>query len=66
MAWKAIVIAVHLPYSPDLAHFDFYRFGHVRGLLRGESFETEERLLSAVEGILKSLEKSTLMKVFLE
>jgi hypothetical protein len=39
---------------------------HVKGLLRGESFETGEQLLSAVEGILRSLEKSTLTKVFLE
>jgi hypothetical protein len=66
MARNAMVRAVHPPYSPDLAHSDFYRFGHVKGLLRGGSFEIEERLLSAIEGILKSLEKSILMKVFLE
>jgi hypothetical protein len=52
MAQNAMVIAAHPPYSPDLAPFDFYLFDHVKGLLRGKSFETVERLLSAVEGIL--------------
>jgi histone-lysine N-methyltransferase SETMAR len=61
-----MVIAAHPPYSPDLAPSDFFLFGHVEGLLRGESFEAGERLLSAVEGILRSLEKWTLTKVFLE
>jgi histone-lysine N-methyltransferase SETMAR len=66
MAGNAVVIAAHPPYSPDLAPSDFYLLGHVRGLLRGESFEAGERLLSAVEGILGSFEKWTLVKVVLE
>jgi hypothetical protein len=66
MARTAIVTAVHRPYSPDLAPSDFYLFGHVKGLLRGESFETGEQLLLALEGILRPLEKWTLTKVFLE
>jgi histone-lysine N-methyltransferase SETMAR len=66
MAQNAMVIAAHRPYSPDLAPSDFYLLGHVKGLLRGESFETGERLLSAVDGILGSFEKWTLTKVFLE
>jgi hypothetical protein len=40
--------------------------GHVGGLLRGESLEAGERLLSAVEGILGSFDKWTLTTVFLE
>jgi hypothetical protein len=66
MAGNAMVIAAHPPYSPDLAPYDFYLFAHVKGLLRGGSFEAGERLLSAVEGILGSFEKWTLTKVFLE
>jgi hypothetical protein len=61
-----MAMADHPPYSPDLAPSDFYLFGHVEGLLRGESFETGEQLLLAVEGILRSLEKWTLTKAFLE
>jgi hypothetical protein len=38
----------------------------VKGLLRGEALETGEQLLLAVEGILRSHEKWTLTKVFLE
>jgi hypothetical protein len=66
MAQNAMVIAAHAPYSLDLAPSDFYLFGHVKGLLWGESFETGEQLLSAVEGILRSLQQWTLTKVFLE
>jgi hypothetical protein len=61
-----MVIAAHPPSSPDLAPSDIYLFGHVKGLSRGESFETGERVLSAVEGFLGSFDKWTLTKVFLE
>jgi histone-lysine N-methyltransferase SETMAR len=66
MAPNAMVVGTHPPYSLDLAPSDFYLFGDVTGLLRGESFETREQLLSAVEDIVKSLEKRTLTKVFAE
>jgi hypothetical protein len=66
MAGNAMVIAAHPPYSPDLAPSDFYGLGHVKGLLRGESFEAGERLLSAVEDIFGPFEKWTLTKLFLE
>jgi hypothetical protein len=66
MAQTAMVIAADPPYSPDLAPSHFHLFGHVGGVLRGESFEAGERLLSAVEGILGSFEQRTLTKVFLE
>jgi hypothetical protein len=46
MAQNAMAIAAHPPYSADLAPSDFYLFGHVKGLLREESFEIEEQLLS--------------------
>jgi hypothetical protein len=61
-----MTITANAAYSPDLAPSDFYLLGHVKGLLRGGSFEAGERLLSAVESILESLEKSILTKVFLE
>jgi hypothetical protein len=64
MAGNEMVIAAHPPYSPDLAPSEFYLLGHARGLLRGESFEAGERLISAVEGILGFFEKWTLTKVF--
>jgi hypothetical protein len=66
MAQNAMEIATHPPCSLDLASSDFYLFGHVKDLLRGESFETGERLLSPVMGILRFLEKRILTKVFLE
>jgi hypothetical protein len=66
MAQYAIAITVNPPYSPDLAPSDFYLFGHVKGLLRGESFEAGERLLSAIEGIVGCFEKWTFTRIFLE
>jgi hypothetical protein len=48
MAQKAMVMAAHLPYSPDLAPSDFYLFDHMNGLLGGASSETGESLLFRV------------------
>jgi hypothetical protein len=53
----AVVVADHPSYSPNLAPSDFYLFGHVKGVLRGESFETREQLLSTIEGIPRPLKK---------
>jgi transposase len=61
-----MAIAARPPYSPDLAPSYFYLFGHVKGLLRGESFETGEQLLYADDGNLRYLEKSNLSRVLLE
>jgi hypothetical protein len=69
LAQNGMRMATHLPYSPNLALSDFYLFGHVKGLLRGESFEMREDHLSVIlviQVILASLEKSILSKVFLE
>jgi hypothetical protein len=58
MAGNAMGIAAHPPYFPgDLAPLEFYLLRHLKGLLRGESFEAGEQSLSAVEGISGSLEK---------
>jgi hypothetical protein len=53
-------------YSPGLAPSDFYLFGHMKEMLGRESFETGERLRSAVEGVSRPLKQWTLTKVFLE
>jgi hypothetical protein len=66
MARNAMVVAVQFLYLPDLDPSDFSLLGHVKGLLRGESLETGEQWLSAVEGESSSLEKWTLTKLFLE
>jgi hypothetical protein len=65
MARKRMVVADH-PYSLILSPSDFYLFGYLKGLFRGEIFETGEQLLSALEGIFQSLDKRTLTNVFLE
>jgi hypothetical protein len=66
MTQNAVVVVAYSPYSSDLAPYDFYIFDHVKCLLKGESFETGEQLLSALEGILRSLEKTTFATGFLE
>jgi hypothetical protein len=42
MAQNAMVVAIHPPYSLDLAPSDLHLFGHVIDLFRVESFETRE------------------------
>jgi hypothetical protein len=46
-----MVIAAHRPYSPHLDRSDSNVFSDVKGLFRGELFETVERLLSMVNGL---------------
>jgi hypothetical protein len=63
---KAMAITAHHPCLPALAPSDFYRVGHVKDLLSGQSFETGEQSLSEIESISGCLEKSTLIRFFLE
>jgi hypothetical protein len=37
------------PYSPDLTPPDFDLFGHVKHVLRAQSFEAADELFSAME-----------------
>jgi hypothetical protein len=60
MVQNTMVVPDHPPYSPALAPSDFHPFGYVNGVLRRESVETGEQLLSTVESIVRSLEKWTL------
>jgi hypothetical protein len=39
---NAMAIAAHRRYSDDLTPSDFYLFGHTKGPLMRESFETDE------------------------
>jgi hypothetical protein len=58
--------AIHPSYSPDLAPFDFYLFGHVKHCLREQSFETADELVLAIDAILMGIEKWTLHAAFLD
>jgi hypothetical protein len=54
------------PYSLDLVPSNFYLFGFVKRCLAGLSFEDEDQLLAAVEGVLEGIGKVTLQMIFLE
>ena len=56
--------APHPPFSPDIAPSDFFLFGHVKFLLTGKSFRTEEDLFVAINEILMSIPKNFLMDAF--
>jgi hypothetical protein len=60
MAPNGMVIIAHLPDAPDLAPSDFYLFGHVKALLRGESLKTGENRYRRERAFW------TLSKVFIE
>jgi hypothetical protein len=56
---------MHLPYSLDLAPYDFYLFGYIKRLLAGREFADRSELLQAVMDIVNGIEKATLEEVFL-
>ena len=52
------------PYSPDLAPCDFYLFGHLKSLLEGKNFASDDQLVDEVQEILHSIPISTLHGVY--
>jgi histone-lysine N-methyltransferase SETMAR len=58
--------APHPPYSPDLVPSDFFLFGDVKRQLSGYSFNHADDLSTAVQEILDSFDKPSLVGVFEE
>jgi histone-lysine N-methyltransferase SETMAR len=56
--------APHPPYSPDLAPSDFYLFGKVKDMLKGQEFKSSEEILEAIITILRGITRDELDRVF--
>jgi hypothetical protein len=52
------------PYSPDIAHSDFWLFGHVKSALNGFKFEEPDELLQRIHNFLNEVQGSELMMMF--
>jgi hypothetical protein len=61
---NCLEMASHLPYSLDLAPYDFFLFGHVQHVLEGAEFPSDETLLAAIQRALSDLTADTLRAVF--
>jgi hypothetical protein len=57
-------LAVHPPYSPDLAPSDLFLFGHIKHSPQGISFPSHEELLAAIHKIVGVISRWTLEDVF--
>jgi hypothetical protein len=57
-------MAQYPPYSPDLAPPDFFLFGHVKHMLEGAEFPSEETLLPSIQSVVSDLTVDTLRAVF--
>ena len=51
MVWE---ILPHPPYNPDLAPSDYNLFGFVKNQMRGQNYETNETLQTAVSQCLRA------------
>jgi hypothetical protein len=58
--------APHPPDSPDLAPWEFFLFGYVKGKLMRYRAETPSELLVRIRVILAEIPRETLNSVFLE
>jgi hypothetical protein len=56
----------HPPYSPDLAPWDFYLFGHIKPELMECRFSLEEDLFQVIQKILDEITANSLVGVFAE
>jgi histone-lysine N-methyltransferase SETMAR len=54
----------HPPYSPDLASYDFFLFGYVKGKLVGKYDEAPEDLISEVRNSIEGIRPDVLKSVF--
>jgi hypothetical protein len=61
-----MVRSPHLPYSPDRAPPDLFRFDDLKIMLQRRHFETREVLLAAIRDLPSTIEKDILEGVFLE
>jgi histone-lysine N-methyltransferase SETMAR len=57
-------LAVHPPYSPDLARSDFFLFGHVKCCLHEINFPSRDELLTAIHKIVAAIPERTFRDVF--
>ena len=51
MVWE---VYLHRPYSPDLVPSDYHLFGFVKNQMRGQNYETNEALQTAVRQCLRA------------
>jgi len=49
IGWEVLL---HAPYSPDLAPSDYHLFGFVKNQMRGQNYQTNEALQTAVRQCL--------------
>jgi transposase len=57
-------LAMHSPYSPDLAASDFFLFGHVKHCLQGIAFPSREELLAEIYEIVRAVPRPIAEDVF--
>jgi transposase len=57
-------LAVHPPYSAELASSDFFLSGHVRYCLQGIVFASREEWFAAIHEIVGAIPRTTLEDVF--
>jgi transposase len=57
-------LSVHPPYSPNLAPFNFFLFGHIKHYLQGIAFPSREESLAAIHEIVGAIPRPTLEDLF--
>jgi hypothetical protein len=66
MSQKQAKFTHHFLYSPDLAPFNVFLFGYLKGELRGFFVQTSDQLLNAVRRLLHDISPQMLFDVFYE
>jgi hypothetical protein len=57
-------LAIHPPYSADLAPSDFFPFGYVKNCLQGPTFQSHGEFLAGIVVVLGQIPIETLQHVF--
>jgi transposase len=59
-----LCLAIHPPYSPDLASSGFFLFGHIKHCLQAIAFPSQEELLAAIHETVGDIPQPSLEDVF--
>jgi hypothetical protein len=59
-----MAVIPHLPYSPDLAHCDFFLFTKMKLKLKGRRFDTIEDIQADSPRVLDTLTEKDLQEAF--
>jgi len=66
LTFKCITVRLQPPYSPDLAHCDFFLFQKIKSAVKGHHFESTEYIQKSVMQVLNDIPQAAFQECYKE